>query len=136
MKKAGLILLVLVVVGSWAVKDSGAGQWCFDLGNGEYAKISFAKNDPNYPFWLISGILYEPNTYFAPVDGIMVKSPDGTRRLLTLNLTFENAVLWYGYADIDARTKNGVVTFYGINDDVYDNAHSLTKVNCSSLPAP
>jgi len=135
MKKAGLLLLVLLILGGWAIKDSQAGQWCWDI-DGDYIKVSFAKNDPSYPFWLLSGIIYQPNVYLSPVDGIMVKNADGTRRLLTLNITHPNAVLWYGYADIDALTKNGLVTFYGVNDNVYDIAHTLTKVPCSSLPRP
>ena len=136
MKKAGLLLLVLVILGGWAIKDTEAGQWCWDLGNGEYVKISFAKNDPNYPFWTLAGIWYSPGNPILPISGTMVKNADGTRRLLTLNMTNLDALSWVGYADIDANTKNGPIIFYLANNDTYSTAHTLTKVSCSSLPAP
>ena len=136
MKKAGLLLLVLAILGAWAIKDSEAGQWCWDAGSGEYMKLSFAKNDQNYPFWTLAGIWYSPGNPILPISGTMVKNADGTRRLLTLNMTNPDALSWVGYADIDALTKNGPIIFYLANNDTYSTAHTLTKVSCSSLPAP
>ena len=136
MKKAGLLLLVFVILGGWAVKDSEAGQWCWDLGLGEYMKLSFAKNDPNFPFWTLSGMTYVPGESILPVAGTMVKNDDGTRRLLTLTATNEDAISWFMYMDIDARTKNGTIITYCANDDTYGTAHTLTKVDCKALPKP
>ena len=136
MKKTGLLLLVLVILGCWAVKDSEAGQWCWDAGSGEYMKLSFAKNDPNYSFWTLAGIWYSPGNPILPISGTMAKNADGTRRLLTLNMTNPDALSWVGYADIDALTKNGPIIFYLANNDSYSTAHTLTKVDCKTLPAP
>jgi len=136
MKKTGLILLVVVILGGWVVKDSEAGQWCWDMDFDEYMKLSFTKNDPSFPFWTLSGMSYTPGGSIMPVAGTMVKSADGKRRLLTLTITNAEAISWFGYADIDAQTKNGTIIFYCANSDTYSTGHSLTKVNCSSLPAP
>jgi len=136
MKKVGLILLLLMILGGWAVKDSEAGQWCWDLGLGEYMKLSFAKNDPNFPFWTLSGMTYVPGESILPVAGTMVKNADGTRRLLTLTMTNTDGISWLMYADIDAQTKSGPMIGYSPNYDSYDPAHTLGKVPCSSLPRP
>jgi hypothetical protein len=136
MKKAGLLLLVLVILGGWTVKDSDAGQWCWDMDFGEYMKLSFTKNDPNFPFWTLSGMSYAPGESIMPVAGTMVKNANGTRRLLTLTITNADATSWFGYADIDALTKNGTIIFYCANSDTYSTGHTLTKVDCRTLPAP
>ena len=136
MKKARLLLLVLVILGGWAIKDSEAGQWCWDLGLGEYMKLSFAKNDPNFPFWTLSGMTYAPGEGILPVTGTMVKNADGTRRLLTGTMADADGISWFMYADIDARTQNGTCIYYCPNSDAYSTAHTMTKVPCSSLPKP
>ena len=136
MKKAGLILLVLVILGSWAIKDSEAGQWCWDIGFNEYLKLSFAKNDPNFPFWTLSGFDYLLGADILPIAGTMVKNADGTRRLLTGTTTNPDGISWFMYADIDAQTKNGTIIFYCPNNDTYDTAHTLTKIDCKTMPAP
>ena len=137
MKKVGLILLLLVILGGWTVKDSEAGQWCWQLADSNlYMKLSFAKNDPNFPFWTLSGMVYEPGISLEPVSGTMVKNADGTRRLLTLTMTNADGISWLMYADIDAHTKNGPMIGYCPNNDSYDDNHPLTKVNCSTMPAP
>ena len=137
MKKIGLILLLLVILGGWTVNDLEAGQWCWQLADSNlYMKLSFAKNDPSYPFWTLSGMVYEPGISLEPVSGTMVKNADGTRRLLTLTMTNADGISWLMYADIDAQTKSGPMIGYSPNYDSYDPAHTLSKVPCSSLPTP
>jgi len=52
MKKAGLLLLMLVILGGWVVKDSEAAQWCwqFELDSDFYLKLTVLKPDPLSPF--------------------------------------------------------------------------------------
>jgi hypothetical protein len=141
MKKAGLVLLVLVILGSWAVKDSEAGQWCWQFAAypDDYMKLSVTKPDPLYPFWSLHGMWYNSlSPYIIPLVGSMVKSADGTQRLLTLEGTYPGGTLNFAInAQIDAVTKNGTFHIYYI-EQTGDSLGSfpLNKVKCSTLPAP
>jgi hypothetical protein len=139
MKKAGCILLILVIVGGWAVKDSQAAQWCFELATGNYLKLSVVKPDPNYPFWSLNGIWYVPDSFIIPLVGTMVKSADGTERLLNLQGTLAGDTAMTATqqmeAVIDSVTKSGsVFIYYPIGGSNLE--WSFTKRQCSTLPAP
>jgi hypothetical protein len=137
MKKVGLLLLVVVILGGWAVKDSEAAQLCWQLTAADFVKLSYVKNDASYPFWTLSGMWYEPGYAIIPLDGAMVKNADGTRRILTLSGAFPGATNTYLIsADIDATTKNGTFTIHYVDAGVGDLTLSFTKVNCNTLPAP
>ena len=139
MKKAGLLFLVLVIFGSFSVKDSEAAQWCWQLAGSDYIRLSVAKPDPLYPFWSLDGMWYNPGSYVIPVTGTMVKSADGTQRLLNLNGTLPGATtLSQAYqmeAVIDSLTRDGTIFIYytilGTNLEF-----SFNKLKCSTLPAP
>ena len=83
MKKVGLLFLVLVMLGCWIVKDSEAAQWCWQFTEEDFIKLSVERNDPIYPFWSLNGVWYE-GICIVPLVGTMVKSADGTEKMLTL----------------------------------------------------
>lgn len=141
MKKAGLILLVLVILGGWAFKGSEAGQWCWQFTGypDNYIKLSFAKPDPLYPYWSLNGMWYVPGESIVPLVGTMVKSADGTQRLLNLNGAIPGTTgLSQAYqmeAVIDSLTKNGTIyIYYTISTD--NSAFAINNLKCSTLPSP
>ncbi len=136
MKKAGFIILVLVILGGWTVKGSEAEQWCWKSTEiSQYIKLSVVKPDPSYPFWSLNGITYVPNMVVIPVGGTMVKSADGTERLLVLFGGINGNVLEMDAA-IDTVTKNGTVGILGISPPIARETFTIEKVSCSSLPKP
>jgi hypothetical protein len=138
MKKAGLVLLVLMILVSYMVKDSEAAQWCWELsGVNQYIKVSVVKPDPLYPYWSLNGITYVPDMILLPVAGTMVKSADGTQRFLTLWGAYPPTGAILGLdAVIDAETKNGTCGILGIIPFSARETFPLQKVPCSTLPAP
>jgi hypothetical protein len=141
MKKVGLVLLVLVILGGYMVKDSEAGQWCFQLdGFAEYVKLNVTRPDPLLPYWTLNGVWYHSSFHFiAPVSGTMVKSPDGTQRLLGISGTFIDAgvfnEVYQAQAIIDSATKNGTLYIWYDTSNTSSN-FPFTKVNCGTVPPP
>ena len=136
MKKAGLLFLVLVILGSYAIKDSEAAQWCWEFeGGGDYIKLSVIKPDSLYPFWSLNGVWYSPDSYVIPLVGTMVKSADGTERVLTIYGTYYDTQAHAINAVIDAGTKNGTFHIHYIYLDS-DLDFVINKVNCGAIPAP
>jgi hypothetical protein len=138
MKKAGLFLLVLVILGGWAIKDSEAGQWCWQFQDDPnfYLRLSVVRPDPNYPFWSLNGMWYSQGFLVMPLVGTMAKSSDGTRRILTLFGTSTEGFPQSFRGEIDAVTKDGSLYFYDFNAGTTGLLSDLTKVKCSTLPAP
>jgi hypothetical protein len=138
MKKAGLVFLALLILGTWAAKDSDAAQWCWQFsGSTEYIKLSVVKPDPSYPFWSLNGMWYEPGAMIIPLVGTMVKNADNTGRVLTLYGTYPGTA-GHSYSinmEVDKVTKDGVAHLYYIRIDTSADS-PIASVPCSSLPAP
>ena len=140
MKKAGLVLVVLVVFAGYGL--SQAGQWCFQVSDfTEYVKLEVNQPDTRYPYWTLDGVWYHSGWHFiAPVSGTMVKSADGTQRLLSISGSFISDTgglinVYTAQAIIDSLTKNGTLYLY------YDMTNSMTpygftKVKCKEIPPP
>ena len=135
MKRTGLIFLVLMVLVSFAVKDSEAAQWCLQTDANQYFKLSVVKPDPLYPYWSLNGITYVPDMVVIPVGGTIVKSADGTERLLTLSGAINGTVMEID-AVFDPETKTGTWNIIGISPPIAKETYTLEKVPCSSIPKP
>jgi hypothetical protein len=135
MKKAGLFLLVLVIWGGLVIKGSEAAQWCLQTDANQYFKLSVVKPDPLYPYWSLNGITYVPELVVIPVAGTMVKSADGSERLLTLSGGINGTVMEID-AVFDPETKTGTWNIIGISPPSAKETYTLEKVPCSSLPKP
>ena len=136
MKKTGLVSLVLMILVSFAVKDSEAAQWCLQSpGVSQYFKLSVVKPDASYPYWSLNGITYVPNVVVIPVAGTMVKSADGLDRLLTLFGGINGTALEIDVV-FDPETKTGTWNILGISPPSPKETYDLEKVPCSSIPKP
>jgi hypothetical protein len=135
MRKVGLLLLILVILGGWAVKGSEAGQWCWELTPVDFVKLSYAKNDASYPFWTLNGIWYEPAPYnsLIPLDGTMIKNGDGTQRIFMLTGSLASNNNYLIRAVIDTATKNGTFSIHYVNGGGETDV-PMTKVPCNTLP--
>jgi len=140
MKKAGLFFLVLVMLGSLSVRESGAVEWCWAIGTTDYFRISVTQPDPTLPYYSLNGIWYEPaGNYVFPLTGTMVKNYNGTEWLLNLSGTYPGTTgLLEAYlmeAVIAPATRNGTIyIYYPIASE--NTSYPFTKVKCSSTPAP
>ena len=137
MKKTGLVFLALMVLVCYAVKDSEAAQWCWQFADDPnfYLRLSVVRSDPNYPFWSLNGMWYSDFS-IMPLVGTMAKSSDGTGRILTLFGTAGSGFPQSFRGEIDAVTKDGSLYFYDFNAGTTGLLSDLTKVKCSTLPAP
>ena len=140
MKKAGLVLVVLVIFTGYGFSE--AAQWCFQLSNfQEFVKLEVNRPDTLYPYWTLDGIWYHASYHFiAPVSGTMVKSADGTQKLLGISGTFIAEAgtfdeVYSAQAIIDSVTKNGTLYIYYDMLDMSLN-FPFTKVKCSIVPPP
>ena len=82
---------------------------------------------------------YVPGESVVPLVGTMVKSADGTQRLLNLNGAIHNDTgLSQAYqmeAAIDSLTKDGTIyIYYTISTN--NSAFAINNLKCSTLPAP
>jgi hypothetical protein len=140
MKKVGLLFVVLVILGSFSVKDSKATQWCWQIeGSSEFIKLAVMKPDPNLPFWSLNGMWYQAGfgQTIVPLVGTMVKNADGTGRLISLYGTGLSFHPWTFTGEIDAVTKNGTLDLYDLyTDQVYYGTTPIIRVRCNSIPAP
>ena len=140
MKKARLFFLVLVMLGSLGVRESGAVEWCWEISTTDYFRLSVTQPDPTLPYWSLNGIWYEPSTNTViPLTGTMVKNYNGTQLLLNFSGTlYGTTVLQEAYqmeAVIAPATRNGTLyIYYPISSENF--SFPFNKVKCSSTPAP
>ena len=135
MKKALFVLLAIVAVVGFGVKDSVAGQLCWRTEDNTVFKLVTGLPDPAYPWakslngvWIFGG-------FAVPVTGSMVKSPYGTQLLINLDGTLPNMSTHYGMrGHVGPVSKNGTITIYHSNTGGFDT-EGLTKVSCKSIEA-
>lgn len=140
MKKAALLFLALVVLVGFAVKESEAGQLCWKFdGYNDYIKVTVSNPDPLYSPKLLIGMWYSPAAYVLPLVGTMVKDIGGTPTRVSLQATYgagsslQNPIALD--ASLDPVTKNGTLGIYYHNTDSV-SSFTITKINCSTAPAP
>lgn len=129
-----LCALVLVVTGFSAVK-SEAGLLCYSAdGFTDIFKFSVTSFNGQK---LATGRWYTPSGYNIPIVGAMIKDSSGNK-VYGFNGSVDGlagnqaAVL---NVVINPITKNGTWSFYMLPGGL-SNAGTLTKISCSSAPAP
>jgi hypothetical protein len=66
----------------------------------------------------------------------MIKSADGSQRILSLNGSYPGGFDYVAInAEIGSTNRNGTIYIHWIVQNT-DASYPLTKVNCSTLPAP
>ena len=134
MKKAVFLFLAVMVVMGFAVKDSVAAAWCWQIDPFDNIKLTVVKPDPASPFWSLHGVWRGGDT-IIPLAGTMAKTLDGTGRILTLHGTYpgSNSQSYSINVEIDAATRNGTMHIYYIPLNSYLD-FPLTKIPCSDFP--
>ncbi len=133
MEKALFVLLAIVAVVGFGVKDSMAGQLCWRTEDNTVFKLVTGLPDPAYPWakslngvWIFGG-------FAVPVTGSMVKS--GTQLLINLDGTLPDTSTHYGMrGQVNPVSKNGNIKIYHSNTGGFET-WGLTKVSCTSIEA-
>ena len=133
MKKALFVLLALLAVVGFGVKDSTAGQLCWETENNTVFKLVVGIPDPAYPWAKSLNGVWIFGTYAVPVTGSMVKR--GTQLLINLDGTLPDLSTHYGmWGQVGPVSKNGTIKIYHSNTGGFET-WGLTKVSCTSIQA-
>ena len=133
MKKVVLLFLALVMLAGFVIKDSEAGQLCWNMSPYvDVVKVSTSLPDPLYRnHKLLNGKWDDTYTVF-PVVGEMEKDEDGVHKIIGLHATkFSGGILqsWVWTATIDPITKEGPWNILNPQSGS-TNSGTLVRIDC------
>ena len=139
MKKVWFVLLSLMMVGGLFLTTGEAAQWCWQLDSTNdtfdgYLKVVVTTPDPNNS-WVkaVHGLWYQPDSFWIPVSGNMLKNPGRTSWFMELKTIYVSG--HYGIAaTLDPSTRSGSAVLNITDDGFSENNCTFTKIACSALP--